>query len=193
VALTFLVTLVRVSNGPILIAHHPLSKPLPLSIATLVSANQVAPVSLVCLVSFSLVITMSGRRSVPRIRTRRHGPPSPERSPVRVLRELDLEEVDPDRMIEYLRTTGRLPNPNLGPPGSNVPAQPTADEATVRLVSSMEAMLQRILVQTTPVAPVPGPSTAPSTQTPTASTSGKPQLKFPDPPMYEGDPKLLDG
>jgi hypothetical protein len=66
---------------------------------------------------------MSGRRSVPRIRTRRLGPTSPSRSPVRVIREIDLEEVDPDRMIEFLRTTGRLPHPNLGTPGSAVPAQ----------------------------------------------------------------------
>ena len=43
--------------------------------------------SLGCLVSFSLSVKRSGHRSVPRIRTRRHGPPSPERSPVRILRD----------------------------------------------------------------------------------------------------------
>ena len=136
---------------------------------------------------------MSGRRSVSRVRTRRLGPPSPTRSPERLVRDLDLEEVDPERMIEYLRTTGHLPNADLGPPGSRVPAIPATDEASVRLVSTMEAMFQRVLAQATPVAPVPAPATAPSAPTPPASTSGKPHLKFPDPPMFEGDPRLLDG
>ena len=63
---------------------------------------------------------MSGRRSVSRVRTRRLGPPSPTRSPERLVRDLDLEEVDPERMIEYLITTEHLPNFDLGPPGSRV-------------------------------------------------------------------------
>ena len=136
---------------------------------------------------------MSGRRSVSRVRTRRQGPPSPLRSPERMFRDLELDEVDPARMLEYLRATGHLPDADLGPPGSRVPAIPTSDEASERLVRSMEAMFQRVLTQATPVAPVPAPSTAPSVPTPPASTSGKPHLKFPDPPMFEGDARLLDG
>ena len=88
--------------------------------------------SLFCLVSFLRSVKMSGRRSVSRVRTRRQGPPSPLRSPERLFRDLELDEVDPDRMLEYLRATGHLPDADLGPPGSRVPAILTSDEATER-------------------------------------------------------------
>jgi hypothetical protein len=136
---------------------------------------------------------MSGRRSVTRVRTRRDGPPLEARTPEHMFSELDLDEVDPERMLEYLREAGHLPDPNLGPHGSSVPAQPTVDEASVRMLANLEAMFARVLAQATPVAPAQPPPTATSATAPPASTSRKPTLKFPDPPMYEGDPKLLDG
>ncbi len=57
----------------------------------------------------------------------------------------------------------------------------------------MEAMFQRLMAQATAVAPAPTPPTAPSASAPTTSTTGKPHLKFPDPPTFEGDPVKLDG
>jgi hypothetical protein len=57
-----------------------------------------------------------------------------------MFRDLELDEVDPARMLEYLRATGHLPDADLGPPGSRVPAIPSTDEASERLVSAMEAI-----------------------------------------------------
>ena len=58
---------------------------------------------------------------------------------------------------------------------------------------NMEAMFKRLMAHASTGLPAPTPSTAPSVTAPTTSTTGKPHLKFPDPHMYEGDPKLLDG
>ena len=135
---------------------------------------------------------MSGRRSVSRVRTRRMVA-TPEVSPERIAREIDLDSVEPERMLRYLLDTGHLDPANLGPPGSGVPPQATVADASTRALVNMEAMLQRLMVQAPTVVSVPGPSTAPSTSAPTSSTTGKPHLKFPDPPMYEGDPMKLDG
>ena len=135
---------------------------------------------------------MSGRRSVSRVRTRR-GVASPDISPQRIVREIDLDEVDPERMLQFLRHTGHLDDTNLGPSGSGVPPQATVADASTRALVSMEAMFQRLMAQASTVVPAPAPSTAPSTSAPTTSTTGKPHLKFPDPPVYEGDPVKLDG
>ena len=126
---------------------------------------------------------MSGRRSVSRVRTRRSAA-TPEVSPERIVREVNLDEIDPDRMIEYLRATGRLSEPNVGPSGSAVPPSANVDDASTRALSNMEAMLGRLLAQATSTVPAPVPSTAPSAPTSTASTTGKPSLKFPDPPRF---------
>jgi hypothetical protein len=98
-----------------------------------------------CLVSFPcLDITMSGRRSVSRVRTRR-GAATPEVSPERISREIDLDGVDPERMLEHLRATGHLGDANLGPSGSGVPPQAAVEDASTRALASMEAMFQRTL------------------------------------------------
>ena len=135
---------------------------------------------------------MTGRRSVSRVRPRR-GAATPEISPERLAREIDLAEVDPERMLQYLRSTGHLDDTNLGPSGSGVPPQAAVDDASTRALMNMEAMFQRILAQATSVASAPAPPTAPSASTSTTSTTGKPHLKFPDPPTFEGDPVKLDG
>ena len=135
---------------------------------------------------------MSGRRSVSRVRTRR-GAATPEVSPERMPREIDLDAVDPERMLQYLRSTGHLDGTDPGPSGSGVPPQTTVDDASTRALSNMEAMFRRLLAQATSVASAPAPPTAPSAPASTTSTTGKPHLKFPDPPMFEGDPVKLDG
>jgi hypothetical protein len=82
---------------------------------------------------------MSGRRSVSRVRTRRSAA-TPEISPERRVREINLEEIDPERMLEYLRTTGHLSEANAGPSGSAVPPSGNVDDASTRALSNMEAM-----------------------------------------------------
>ena len=74
---------------------------------------------------------MSGRRSVSRVRTRR-GVASPDISPQRIVREIDLDEVDPERMLQYLRATGHLDDTNLGPSGSGGLPQATVADASTR-------------------------------------------------------------
>jgi hypothetical protein len=146
-----------------------------------------------CLVSFPFLdITMSGRRSVSRVRTRR-GAATPELSPERISREIDLDGVDPERMLQHLRATGHLGDANLGPSGSGVPPQAAVDDASTRALVNMEAMFQRLLAQAPTVVSAPSPPTAPSASASTTSTTGKPHLKFPDPPTFEGDPVKLDG
>ena len=135
---------------------------------------------------------MSGRRSVSRVRTRR-GAATPELFFERMPRDIDLDAVDPERMLQYLRSTGHLDGTDPGPSGSGVPPQTTVDDASTRALSNMEAMFRRLLAQATSVASAPAPPTAPSAPASTTSTTGKPHLKFPDPPMFEGDPAKLDG
>jgi len=134
---------------------------------------------------------MTGRRSVSRVRTRR-GAATPEVSPERIVREISLDDIDPERMLQHLRSTGHLTDANPVPPGSGVPPAAAVDDASTRVLVNMEAMPQRILAQATSAASAPVQPTAPSTAS-TTSTTGKPHLKFPDPPMFEGDPVKLDG
>ena len=139
-----------------------------------------------------LDITMTGRRSVSRVRTRR-GIATPELSPQRIASEIDLDAVDPERMIQYLRDNGHLGETVLEPPGSGVPPHAAVADASTRAIMNMEAMFQRLMAHASTGLPAPTPSTAPSVTAPTTSTTGKPHLKFPDPPTYEGDPVKLDG
>ena len=85
---------------------------------------------------------MSGRRSVSRVRTRR-GAATPAVSPEHMPREIDLDAVDPERMLQYLRSTGHLDGTDPGPSGSGVPPQTTVDDASTRALSNMEAMYCR--------------------------------------------------
>ena len=94
-------------------------------------------------------------------------------------------------MLQYLRNAGHLDDSD--PSGSSVPVQPPADEVARTTLASIEAPMQRLLAQAPPVVPAPTPPTAPSASAPATATTGKPHLKFPDPPMFEGDPVKLDG
>jgi hypothetical protein len=89
---------------------------------------------------------MSGRRSVSRVRPRR-AVATPEISPERIAREIDLDEVDPERMLEYLRSTVYLDDTILGPSGSGVPPQAAVADASTRALVNIEAMLQRLMAQ----------------------------------------------
>ena len=135
---------------------------------------------------------MSGRRSVSRVRTRRMVA-SLDNSPQRLAREIDLDEVDPERMLQYLRDTGRLGDANREPTGSGVPPSAPVSDASTRAIMNMEAMFQRLMAHASAGVPAPTPPTAPSAMAPSSSSTGKPHLKFPDPPTYEGDPARLDG
>ena len=171
------------------------SKPLPLcSPLQLVSATKVNPLSFALfLVSFfsflDLRLHMYGRRSMSRVRPRREQA-SPDRNPGRI-RDVDLDQVDPWLMLQYLRNAGHLDDSD--PSGSSVPVQPPADEVARTTLASIEALMQRLLAQAPPVVPAPTPPTAPSASAPATATTGKAHLKFPDPPMFEGDPVKLDG
>ena len=135
---------------------------------------------------------MSGRRSVSRVRTRRMAT-TPVVSPERMPREIDLDTIEPDRMLQYLRATGHLDGTDPRPSGSAVPPSGNVDDASTRALSNMEAMFGRLLARATSMVPASVPSTAPTAPTSTASTTGKPHLRFPDPPMFEGDSQKLDG
>jgi len=86
---------------------------------------------------------MSGRRSVSRVRTRRMVA-SLDNSPERLAREIDLDDVDPERMLQY-RATGHLGDANLEPSGSGVPPQAAVADASTRALVNMEAMFQRLM------------------------------------------------
>jgi hypothetical protein len=94
-------------------------------------------------------------------------------------------------MLQYLEAVGALPTKD--PSGSGVLPQQPVDPGAQMSVATVEALFQRLLAQTAPVAqPAPQP-TAPAAQTSTPAATGKPSRKFPDPPLYEGDPVKLDG
>ena len=86
---------------------------------------------------------MSGRRAVSRVRPRR-AVATPEISPERIAREIDLDEVDPERMLEYLRSTVYLDDTILGPSGSGVPPQAAIADASTRALVNMEAMFSAV-------------------------------------------------
>jgi hypothetical protein len=105
--------------------------------------------------------------------------------------DFDLGRIGVNRMLEYLVDAGALPATD--PSGSGVLPQQPVDPGSQVSVATIEALLQRLLAQTAPVAqPAPQP-TAPAAPTSTPTATGKPTLKFPDPPLFEGDPVKLDG
>lgn len=108
--------------------------------------------------------------------------------------EVDLNRVSPERMLRHLQDLGHLPPPNEpatdeqthhddenlqsppNPPDSNDPIQ--------SLTVALRQLLANIPSSTNP--------TTASVHAPTGTT-GKPLPKFPDPPVYEGDPVKIDG
>ena len=135
-------------------------------------------------------------RTIPRVRGRRIGDApgsAARRLDLDFDSERDLSQLSPGRMIRFLRRGGHLPGPSTeAMPSVSVPApQQPPDPTTQRTLASLESVLQRLLAQAPALAPVSMPSTAPLASTTTGT--GKPTLKFPDPPLFEGDPMKLDG
>lgn len=130
-------------------------------------------------------------RFVSRIRTRSR------RSPTRTepeYQDLDLARIEPRRMIRYLVSIGAIPETtDADPQGSGVPEVQPPSVTSQPTLASLEALIQRLLSQAPPAAPPQPPSTATATSASGQANSGKPLLKFPDPPVFEGDPVKLDG
>eukprot|EP00884_Botryococcus_braunii_P018484 jgi/Botrbrau1/5319/Bobra.0391s0030.1 len=103
--------------------------------------------------------------------------------------EVDLTDVDPGRMIRHLVAIGALPAEAVEA-GSSVPSTTPHDAATKNLLDGFERVIQRALAQPV-VLTQPQPTVMPAPATVPAS-SGKPSLKFPDPPVFEGDAMKLD-
>jgi hypothetical protein len=106
--------------------------------------------------------------------------------------EFDLDSIGVDRMLQYLESVGALPATD--PSGSGVLPQQPVDPGAQVSMATIEALFQRLLAQTQPVVAqsVPQP-TAPGAQTSAPAPTGKPSLKFPDPPLFDGVPDKLDG
>lgn len=132
-------------------------------------------------------------RSGSGMRTRNRPSPSPAGSNPEEVDDIDLDRIDPERMLRYLRESGHLPDPGTEPTGSGVSQQPPVDPALQVSITSVEAMLQRLLAQAPPFMQPPPATTATATLAPAQANTGKPTLKFPDPPVFEGDPVKLDG
>lgn len=108
--------------------------------------------------------------------------------------EVDLSRVDPERMLSHLQALGRLPSPSPSQPAAAEPGpsqpsnQPNPADPLQNI--SLEAMFRQwmlsALTKTSEHAP---PTASPST----TSMPGKSPLKFPDPPVFEGDPNKLEG
>jgi hypothetical protein len=134
---------------------------------------------------------MSGR-SVSRIRTRSRRSRSRARSVPRVYSDIDLDRIDPARMLRHLVALGVVADPNVAPPRSDVPEPPLPDTRTQAILEGLEQLIQRSVAQSSPtVTPAPVP-TATTASAPAMASSGKSSLKFPDPPFFEGDPVKLD-
>lgn len=139
------------------------------------------------------LLTMAGhdRGQGRSMHTRSMDAPSPTRTYPEEIDDIELDRIGPARMLQYLHAAGVLPEPN--PELSGVPSQPPADPAAVVSVATVEALLQRLLAQAPPVVQHPPAATSPFVSAPAPASTGKPSLKFPDPPMFEGDPVKLDG
>lgn len=105
---------------------------------------------------------------------------------------IDLSRVSPSRMLAYLRETGHLPEPSAPPPTSLPGTSTPSDPAALQTFAVLEALFQRVLASSVAPAPAPASTASVPTAAPT-NTTGKPTLKFPDPPCFEGDPAKLDG
>jgi hypothetical protein len=94
-------------------------------------------------------------------------------------------------MLRHLVAIGALPEGAVAF-GSSVPSLAPPDNTTQNILDGLEMVIQRALAPPAPVVetqPVPTVTPAPAT---VPSGSGKPLLKFPDPPVFEGDPMKLD-
>jgi hypothetical protein len=115
-----------------------------------------------------------GSRRRTRSRPRARSAPSEEE-------DFDLDRIGVDRMLQYLEAVGALPTTD--PSGSGVlPEQPVDPGAQVSN-AAVAALLQRLLAQATPVAQPAPQLTAHAAQSSTPTATGKPSLKFPDPPV----------
>ena len=118
-----------------------------------------------------------------------------------VIGEIDLAQVDPEIMMSYLRGQGYLspaPVPNSQPGTDSVAeseqqqAPPFAPVAPPDLSSMPAEELLRELFSRTGTHQ-PRSAYAGNAQAPPTAFPGKSLPKFPDPPVYEGDPTGLDG
>lgn len=127
-------------------------------------------------------------------RARAHSPgrvdPDPPVDPS-VDEVIDLSDVDPALMIRHLVSIGALP-PGVAVAGSSVPSSAPPDTTTQNLLDGFAEIIQLALAQPVPVVttqPLPTATAAPAS---VSTGSGKPSLKFPDPPVFEGDAMKLD-
>ena len=105
--------------------------------------------------------------------------------------DVDLTEIDPARMLGQLVDIGALPEGAVDV-GSGVPSLAPPDNTTQNIIDGLERVIQRALAQPAPVAVTqPMPTVTPASAS-VPSGSGRPPLKFPDPPVFEGDPMKLD-
>ena len=103
----------------------------------------------------------------------------------------DVNLSDPGRMLRHLVAIGALPEGAVAF-GSGVPSLAPPDNTTQNILDGLEMVIQRDLASPAPVVEtqhVPKVTPAPAT---VPSGSGKPLLRFPDPPVFEGDPMKLD-
>lgn len=110
---------------------------------------------------------------------------------------VDLSRISPDRLIQHLREQGHLPEepphplprPLFEDQTNLEPIQPV-DPANATQTLSTDELLRQWLVRqvalTTPTVSAASPTTS-------TSAIGKSLPKFPDPPLFEGEPGRLDG
>ena len=105
--------------------------------------------------------------------------------------DVDLSGVDPRRMLGYLVDIAALTEDAVAL-GTGVPSNPPPDTTAQNILDGLQLLIQKALAQPAPaVVPQPVP-TATSAPALVPTGSGKPSLKFPDPPVFEGDPVKLD-
>jgi hypothetical protein len=105
--------------------------------------------------------------------------------------DIDVSDVDPALMIRHLVSIGALPAESAVA-GSSVPSAAPPDATTQNLLDGFAEIIQRALAQPAPVVAVQPTPTATVAPAVLPSGSGKPSLKFPDPPVFEGDATKLD-
>jgi hypothetical protein len=94
-------------------------------------------------------------------------------------------------MLSYLVGIGALTEDAVAL-GTGVPSNPPPDTTAQNILDGLQLLIQKALAQPAPaVVPQPVP-TATSAPALVPTGSGKPSLKFPDPPVFEGDPVKLD-
>jgi hypothetical protein len=105
--------------------------------------------------------------------------------------EFDLDSIGVDGTPQYFADVGALPS--TAPSGSGVLSQQPPDPAAQVSILSFEELLQRLLAQPSRGLQPAAPPQAPLAPTSVPKPPGKPSLKFPGPPLFDGDPDKLDG